>query len=266
MSKHSGINKYLRPLFIGLIAFAALLPLVLLAWFSLTSGWLFPQILPGNFDFGRWGEVMTGYGGLLASALVSAAIAFPVAALSTVFGFVTARTVAYSPHREQFMFMAYLPFAMSPVILSLCLLYLFLAMDLVGTITGVILAQMMSTFAFAVIFFASYWTRRARNLEQLVLSLGGTIFEAFSRVLIPASIGPLTFCFFQTFMLSWFQYGLPLVIGAGKVQTLPVKVFSFLGEASPHYASMAAVMLIVPPLLLLWINRKYLFEETAHVA
>ena len=125
---------------------------------------------------------------------------------------------------------------------------------------------MISSFAYAVIFFTAFWSGRARSLEELVYTLGGTTWQAFKGVLIPASIGPLAFCFFQTFLLSWFQYGMPLVIGAGKVQTLPVKVFAFLGEASPHFAAMAGVLLIVPPMLLLWFNRKYLFEDITHAA
>lgn len=244
----------------------AILPPLVLIYFSFTSHWPLPYILPQNFDPSHWVGVWLGNNGLLNATLLSASIALPVAFFSTILGFITARTLNSSRYKEGLLFWALLPFAMSPVILSLCLLYLFLALNLVGSIGGVFLAQMISSFAYAVIFFTAFWSVRARALEELVYTLGGTTWQAFKGVLIPASIGPLAFCFFQTFLLSWFQYGLPLVIGAGKVQTLPVKVFAYLGEASPHYASMAGVLLILPPVLLLWFNRKYLFEDITHVA
>lgn len=256
----------LKKSFKGALWLGALLPPITLLYFSLTSHWPLPHLLPSGFDPSNWLQVWLGQNGLFKAMLLSAGIAIPVAIVSTALGFITARSLNNSRYKEGLMFWALLPFAMSPVILSLCLLYLFIWLNLVGSVTGVFLAQMISSFAYAVIFFTAFWSSRARALEELVYTLGGTTWQAFSRVLIPASLGPLVFCFFQTFLLSWFQYGLPLVIGAGKVQTLPVKVFSYLGEASPHYASMAGVLLILPPVLLLWFNRKYLFEDITNVA
>jgi putative spermidine/putrescine transport system permease protein len=250
----------------GLFWLAAFLPPIVLLYFSLTTRWPLPNLLPFGFDLQAWLGVLFGSSGLLKATMLSALIAFPVAFLSTTLGFITARALNLSRHKEGLMFWALIPFAMSPVILSLCLLYLFLGLNLVGSVGGVFIAQMISSFAYAVIFFTAFWSVKARHLEELVYTLGGTTRQAFLRVLIPASKGPLAFCFFQTFLLSWFQYGLPLVIGAGKVQTLPIKVFAFLGESSPHYASMAAVLLIIPPVLLLLFNRKYLFEDITHVA
>lgn len=256
----------LRRITIGLFWLAAFVPPVALLYFSMTTHWQLPYILPQGFNPAQWLSIFSATNGLFDATMLSAIIAFPVAILSTGLGFLTARAINASRHKEKLMFWALLPFAMSPVILSLCLLYLFLALNLVGNVGGVFLAQMISSFAYAVIFFTAFWSGKARALEELVYTLGGTTWQAFKGVLIPASKGPLVFCFFQTFLLSWFQYGLPLVIGAGKVQTLPVKVFAYLGEASPHIASMAGVLLIVPPMLLLWFNRKYLFEDITHVA
>ena len=247
------------------IALVALLPPVMLLWFSFTSNWPWPHILPSGFDTSGWAYILDG-GGLFGAAITSATIAVPVAALSTGLGFITARFIARSRHKDRWMIWAILPFAMSPVILSLCLLYLFIALGLVGTALGVVLAQMMGAFAYATIFFTAFWSANARNLEDLVYSLGGNTWQALRLVLIPAAKGPIVFCLFQTFLLSWFQYGLPLVIGAGKVETLPVKLFSYLGEASPHFAAMASILLILPPIALLIINRRYLFEERTHVA
>lgn len=247
-----------------LFIFSAFLPPAVLVYFSLTNHWPLPDILPQGLSLQHWLEILAQKNGLLDATGLSTLIAIPVAFFATLLGFITARTINLSRHKNGLLFWALLPFAMSPVILSLCLLYLFLSLNLVGSVFGVFLAQIISAYAYAVIFFTAFWSDQARHLEELVYTLGGTTWHAFVKILLPASKGPLAFCFFQTFLLSWFQYGLPLVIGAGKVQTLPVKLFVFLGEASPHMAAMAGVLLIVPPILLFWFNRRYLFEDLTH--
>ena len=57
-------------------------------------------------------------------------------------------------------------------------------------------------------------------------------------------------CFFQTFLISWFQYGLTLLVGSGKVETLPLKVYDYVSEANLGYAAVAGCLLVLPPVLL----------------
>jgi len=52
----------------------------------------------------------------------------------------------------------------------------------------------------------------------------------------------LLLCFFQTFLLSWFQYGLTMLVGGGQVKTLPLKVYDFVWEANVFYAALASCL------------------------
>ncbi|MDX1591815.1 MAG: hypothetical protein R3283_07625, partial [Balneolaceae bacterium] len=61
--------------------------------------------------------------------------------------------------------------------------------------------------------------------------------------------------------ISWFEYGLTQFIGVGKVQTLTVMVYRYVSEANPYLAALAGVLLILPPITLLLINRKYLLQN-----
>jgi putative spermidine/putrescine transport system permease protein len=65
-------------------------------------------------------------------------------------------------------------------------------------------------------------------------------------------------CFFQSFLVSWFEYGLTQFIGLGKVKTLTVMVFNFINEANLFYAALACVLLVLPPIVLLYMNKKVL--------
>ena len=51
-----------------------------------------------------------------------------------------------------------------------------------------------------------------------------------------------------------------VIIGYGKVQTLTVKVYQFLTEANIFYAALNCCLLILPPVLLLWMNKRIILR------
>lgn len=240
------------------VALACAFPFAVVALFSVAERWAFPAPWPTAWQPQRWLDGLAG--SLAGSAALSVAVSLSVAAVATTLGYVTGRAVAEHRHRRALLFLAYLPFAMSPVVLGVCLLFLFLKAGLVGTAVGVVVAQCIFAYGFAVVFFQAFWTPELRALGDLVRTLGGTPWQVYRRALLPASAGALLLCFVQTFLLSWFQYGLTLLIGAGRVQTLPVRVFAFVGEANPYVAALAACLLVAPPLVLMWANRRFVFS------
>jgi len=46
----------------------------------------------------------------------------------------------------------------------------------------------------------------------------------------------------------------------GQVKTLTLKVYDYVGEANVFYAALASCLLIFPPALLLWANKRFLFK------
>ena len=172
----------------------------------------------------------------------------------------TGKYIAYHRHKSLLLFLAYVPYIMSPVILGTCLMYLYIKGNLTGSMSGVMLAHTMFAYGFSIVFFSAFWNSRIRALEDLVYTLGGSVMYAYKKVLLPVSKNALLICFFQTFLISWFQYGLTLLIGSGKVQTLPIKVYEYVGEANMYYAALASCLLVLPPALLLWANKRFVFK------
>jgi ABC-type spermidine/putrescine transport system permease subunit II len=238
------------------LTMASVSPFLILALLSVAGPWEFPDLLPTHLRFDRWGAVLTGDGALLPSLGTSLLVSTTVALVASAAGFVTARAVAPHPRRPLLMLLAYLPFAASPVILGVCLLYVSIRLGLVATLAGVVLAHTIFAYAFAVVFWVPFWNPEKRAYEDLVRTLGGTRGYAYAHVLLPLSKGPLLVCFFQTFLISWFQYGLTLLVGSGKVDTLPLRVYAYVGEANLGHAAVASILLLLPPLALSWINRR----------
>jgi putative spermidine/putrescine transport system permease protein len=246
-----------------IIAFVCILPLIVLITLSIARNWIYPHLLPKSFTAEAWSYIFQPGNNIVSSIFTSLIIAFTVALLSTVGGFFTSRLIAYHRLKTKLLFLAYLPFILSPVIFAVCLKYFFIKLGLSGTTAGVILAQLIIAFPYSTILLVSFWNTRIQQFQSLVQTLGGTDRYAFSKVIYPIAIPMLLVCFFQCFLISWFEYGLTLVIGFGKVQTLTLRVFQFLTEANIFYAALSCCLLIIPPTVLLWINKKFIFHQIA---
>ena len=250
--------KVLRNL---LLATGVMFPFLFLISLSLASGWRFPRLLPDHWTLDHWAQILGSGGALGQSLLLSLGISVSVATAATLLGFASSRHLAYSRYRSLLLLLAYFPFVLAPVIYAAVLYFYFIVLGLSGAVAGVMLAQLLIAYPYAIIVFSGYWNERHRAMAGLVLTLGGTPWQAFWRVLVPVSKGILLVVFFQTFLISWFEYGLTVLIGVGKVQTLTIKVFQYLQEADPYLAALSSVLLFVPPLLLLWLNKRYVFSQ-----
>jgi putative spermidine/putrescine transport system permease protein len=228
---------------------------------SMSSEWRFPDILPSYFGFRNWSKILSSDTEILDSFLISVTISLSVAIVSTLSGFFISRSVAYHPKKKILTLLTYFPYILAPVVFAACLSYFFLKMGLFGNTTGVIVAQFMITFPYALIFFSSFWSEHTRSLEDLVATLGGNTLQTYVKMLFPIAKGMLLICFFQTFLISWFEYGLTSIIGVGKVQTLTIKVFLFIKEANFYYGALSCCLLIFPPVVLLYLNKKYVFNK-----
>lgn len=235
-------------------------PLLVLILLSMASQWRFPSVLPEAWTVKNWTTLFQNTNGLMEGFVRSLVISTTVAIAATALGFRISRYVAFHPKKNLLTAITYLPFVFSPVIFAAVLNFYFIFFGLSGIMTGVILAQLFITLPFAILIFVDYWDVKLRSLEDLVYTLGGNSSQAFLKVIVPVSKNMLLLCFFQVFLTSWFDYGLTSVIGVGKIQTLTLKVFQFIGEANPYYAAVSSCLLILPPVIFLFINKKYLFN------
>jgi len=238
-----------------------LFPFLFLLMLSLTGSWQFPSLLPDAWSLRAWQSMISFDSAVTQSLGLSLLISLTVATVSTAFGFMTSKFIAFHEKRKLFTVLSYFPFILSPVIYAACVNYFFIVMGLSGSVAGVMLGQLIIAYPYSVILFSGFWNNRMQRMEQLVYTLGGSGWEAYRSVLIPMAKGMLLVSFFQTYLISWFEYGLTTIIGVGKVQTLTLQVYQFVIEANIFYAALSSFILIIPPALMLYANKKYLFSR-----
>ena len=249
-----------RPIaFLALLAF--MMPFVFLFVLSIAIGWDFPHLLPSAYSTERWSGLIRNSGGLLQSLQLSCLIGLIVAIVSTITGFIIGRSISLHIKRKYLLFTCYFPLVLSPVIYSLLLNHFFIMFNLSGTFTGVVIAQLIIIIPFSILLLSSFWNENIRSLEQVSTTLGSNLQQTIFRVILPVALPQLLVCFFQTFLISWFEYGLTTIIGVGKVQTLTLKVYQYIGEANIFYAALSSCIIVFPPAIFLWVNKKFVFSK-----
>ncbi len=248
-------KKILQYIFIASIGF----PLIFLLILSLGRRWPYPNVFPEHLTFANWEFVQQSSNQLFQTFFISLGVSLSVALFVTTLGFFISKQIAYSKNRNIYLLLAYIPYLLSPVVIAVILQYYFILIHLTGTVLGVVIAQFLIAFPFGVIIYVNFWNGNLKAMEALSKTLGGSSLQTFRKVLLPMSKNAVLLCFFQVFLISWFEYGLTNLIGTGKVKTLTVKVFNFVNEANIFYAALACCLLIIPPMILVYVNKKYIF-------
>lgn len=228
----------------------------MLSLLALGQYWRFPDVLPPSYALDALERVLSADSDLATGLLLSVGMATTIAVVSTGLGFLIARAVAHSGRPSRWVTLSYLPYALPPVLLAVLIQPVIIRLHLSGSLGGVFLGLLLITVPFSTLFFRSFWGQQAINYEQLCRTLGCSQWQALQSVLLPIARPLLITCLFQTFLLVWFDFGLTNYLSVGKVRTLPVQVFLFVGEANSRLAAVAALLLLFPPALLLWLNQK----------
>ncbi|TAN00396.1 MAG: hypothetical protein EPN40_03950 [Rhodanobacteraceae bacterium] len=226
-------------------------PLLLLTMLSISRRWAWPHVWPTAWQWTQWAYFLRGRHALLFVFLMSVSISITVAVISTVLAFPTSRAIARHGGRSGWLALAHLPFAVSPVVLGVALLYGFLRLGLAGHAVGVMLAQSILAYAYGTILLHGFWSKRINAFAVLAETLGATPWQRWSRVLVPIARPVLAICLFQTFLVSWFDFALVLLVGGGRVTTLTLQLYEYVRSGDIRLAATCALLLAIPPLVVL---------------
>ncbi len=256
------MNKVLRVLFLISLAIF-LIPIWFIPLRSIMGAWPYPSILPEDWNYSFWTLLFSG-GDLSKSLFSSLILSLSVALFATLGGFLLSRSIfgGEKDKSQSLLIFAYLPFLISPVLYAACLYFFFVKFELSASWPGVFIAQIFIALPYSLILWSGFWTKRTRDLEQQSRSLGASSLQTFKKVILPYAGGLLFVCFFQCFIISWFEFGLSQMIGVGQVKTLTILVYQFVQSANPAQAATAAALLLLPPIILLFAQKELLFPES----
>jgi len=241
-----------RPLLALLIA-GLLLPLVpLLAW-AVSGQWRYPGLVPQRLS-GRGVRILTDpRSHVLSGVFTSTLIGVSVAALACAVGLPAGRAIGVYRFRGrrlvQFLLLA--PVIVPGLAVTLGIQVFFIRYELAASTLGVVLVQLLPTVPYAATVLGAAFANLDLDYERQARALGAGPVRTLVFVTIPLLRPALILAGLFCFLISWSEYVLTLLVGAGQVQTLPLLLFAAIGSSDTTAAAALGLLVVLPPLVLI---------------
>ena len=245
------------------VALLAMLPLTLLFVYSFGRSWFWPQIAPKQWDISAWRYVFSEDSGVLSSTVVSAVIAVAVSLVAVVVSLPAARVLAWREFRGKsaVLFFLLLPVLAPPLAAAMGVHRLFLWIGLAETNAGVLLVHLIPALPYVVLMLAGSFSRVDPDMEAQARTLGASASAVFRYITLPAIAPGLAVAAAFAFLISWSQYLLTVLIGGGRVLTLPITLVAFQRGGDQAIAAALCLVFIFPTLAVFIAVGRYLRYE-----
>ncbi len=243
------------------VGIAVLLPFVSLVMWSLSSRWFYPQLWPRQWGLRAWQYVFSTAGPQILAALgQSVLVAATTAAISVAIGIPAGRALGLYDFRGKDLVsvVLILPVIVPPLCVTMGLHLWFIIMGLAGSFFGVVLVHLTFCLPYAVFVMWGIFSNYNPSYEEQARSLGASAWKVLVRVILPLTFPGIMVAGLFSFLLSWSQYLSTLIIGGGKVTTLPILLFALMGSGDRPVAAAVSIVFVAPALLALLFSARYL--------
>jgi putative spermidine/putrescine transport system permease protein len=244
----------------GLVLTALVVPFApLLVWSSARS-WRFPALWPQALGARSWQVVADPGSQVLTGLATSTGIAACVAVLAGLVGLAAGRALGLHafPGKRIVQLAMLAPLIVPAIAVTPGIQVAFTRYRLADTVPGVVLAHLIPAASYATLVLAAGYARYDVAFEQQARVLGTPPLRVLLHVTLPLLRPALTTAMLVAFLISWDDYLLTLLVGGGAVTTLPLLLFSAIGSTDTAVASALALVVALPPLVLIGITARSL--------
>lgn len=248
-----------------LLPLGVLLPLVPLLIWPFSSGWAFPRLLPEMVNLRAWTYLFSPASRLGRALLNSSVIAVVVTGLCAVVGIPAGRTLARRtfPGKAALELFLLMPLLVPPLVVSMGIHVTFLRLRLADTLPGVILVHLLPTLPYMIVVLKGVFASFDEDLERQAASLGASPAQVFLRITLPSILPGLAAGSLFVFLVSWSQYAITLLIGGGRVLTVPVLLFAFATSGDHAVTAALSIVFVLPAIGILLITAGHLSRRAS---
>jgi putative spermidine/putrescine transport system permease protein len=250
-----------------LVAIAAVIfmifgPLSSFVLWSFAEKWYWPHIFPQQVGLFYWLRIARS-----ADMLRSLQLGVLIALLVTGLTLLTAVPLGYAlarwriPAKPIVLMLFLLPqaFPQLPVFANAAVILY--RLDLGATVPGVVLIHMVGALVFAVWTMTAVFKSIPLELEEAAVNLGASRLRTFASVALPLAMPGIVASALLVFLYSLDEFTGTLVVGAPFVITLPVFMYNAAQGYELQVASITALLLMIPGIVLLLLMERYLKAE-----
>jgi putative spermidine/putrescine transport system permease protein len=276
-----------RPFFyiaVVVICLLLVLPVITFLLNAFAFRWFYPQFIPaewslqawerlnlipseGERTLSNWWELLTTRSDVIQALITSLVIGGGVTIFSVIIGLPAARALGLHKFRGKRIveFMILAPTIVPSIAFVLGLNINFIRWDLSGSLFGVALVHLVPVMPYVVLTLSGVFANYNPDYEDQARTLGAGPLRTFWHVTLPAIFPGIVVAALFAFLVSWSQYLLTFLIGAGRVITLPILLFASASGGNNAVIAVMSLIFIAPAILTLLVTSRYLSGESGAV-
>jgi putative spermidine/putrescine transport system permease protein len=242
-------------------------PMIPLLIWSVSFRWFFPDLLPAQVSLRAWQYVFSPANDVWRALFDTVAIALCVTFISVLVGVPAGRALGLHQFRGKRLveLLILSPTIVPGLAVVLGIHVVFIRYGLADTFLGVVLVHLIPTLPYMTLVMSGVFANYDPNYEQQARTLGAGPAAALWYVMLPSILPGMMVGALFTFLISWSQYILTLLIGGGTVVTLPLLLFNFANSGDNAITGALSIVFILPGVVILLITARYLTGESAAV-
>ncbi len=254
--RHDGFGLFLT---VALILFI-IGPMVSVVLWAFAVRWQYPSLVPTQWGFKFW--VDTFHRADVARAIPQSII---ITLLATLFSALVSLPAAYSfarirfPGRQVFLLSFLATNAFPRFGLYITIAVIFFRFNLIGTIPGVVLIQIVNSLLLMVWIPTAAFRGVDRSLEEAALDVGASRLRTFIQITLPLAFPAIAAALLLSAVAIFYESQASLIIGLPNVSTVPVLMYSLTNnQLVVQYGAILMFVTWVPSLILLVFAQRFL--------
>jgi putative spermidine/putrescine transport system permease protein len=239
-------------------------PMLSVFLWAFAEQWRYPSLLPTQWGFKFWGQTFQRAD--IAEALpLSLVLSLVVTLLSALICLPAAYAFARLEFPgSQFFLLSFLATNAFPRFgLFITIAVIFLQLNLVSTVVGVILIQLVNTLLLMIWIPTAAFKGVDKSLEEAALDVGASPFRVFWQITLPQVIPAIGAALLLTFVSTFYETQGAILIGLPDIKTMPVLMINLINnQLIVQFGAILSVVLWLPSFILLLFARRILSSKT----
>ncbi|MEF9839717.1 MAG: ABC transporter permease subunit [Lachnospiraceae bacterium] len=220
-----------------------IIPIITMCIWAFTERWSWPDLLPQVSSLRAFHEIMGRKRELCQIFACSICISVVVALLSVVIGIMTARALVLYEFKGKgiFYFLSLLPFLVPATVFAMGIQVTFIRLGLSNSVIGVMIVHLVCSLPYAVRLLMDGTSAVGNKLEEQARVLGAGPWKAFYKVTLPVLTPVILSAMSMSYIVSFSQYFLTLLIGGGSVKTFTIVMVPYLQGGNRNIACIYSI-------------------------
>ena len=250
-----------------LLIFLLLTPLLAFLFNAFSFRWFYPQLFPNELSMRAWESTFAANSKVPEALLTSTILAVGVTLSSVIIGLPAARALGLYSFRGKRVieFLIISPTIVPGIAVAMGLNINFIRWGLSGNLLGVGLVHLVPVMPYVVLTLSGVFANYNPEFEQQARSLGAGTLRTFWHVTLPAVFPGIVVASLFAYLISWSQYILTFLVGAGQVITMPVLLFSIASGTNNALTAAMSLVFVAPSILILILTARYLSGKSSAI-